>query len=328
MRLSDPAPLMRDSALDSDIVWHEYGHGLTWRMIGGMSGAMAGAIGEGMGDVLAILINEDDRVGEYAASDPAGIRSVPYGAYNKTYKTGFTATEVHLDGELYGAIGWRLLQNFGDASKDDLLGYMVDGMNYTPSTPNVRADARRHPERASRDADDECKVWDAFADFGVGVGAQATRLEARNMDDHRVDSLPAAAGDSLIARRSATWSGSSCPSASESDRAIAIAICNLERHDLPRLHALIRRQHDPQAVDGVVHVIRQVHVLLDGPQEERLLPIAQPLVIGFVLGVDELVGPDELVAGSRARCGAGGCSWSSCGCRCRRRPPPRSRSGP
>ena len=28
----------RDGDLDSDIVYHEYGHGLTWRMIGSMSG--------------------------------------------------------------------------------------------------------------------------------------------------------------------------------------------------------------------------------------------------------------------------------------------------
>ena len=45
----------RDGDLDSDIVYHEYGHGLTWRMIGKMSGPMAGAIGEGMSDVLAVL---------------------------------------------------------------------------------------------------------------------------------------------------------------------------------------------------------------------------------------------------------------------------------
>jgi extracellular elastinolytic metalloproteinase len=173
VRLASPAPLMRDSALDSDIVWHEYGHGLTWRMIGGMSGAMAGAIGEGMGDVLAILINEDDRVGEYAASDPGGIRSVPYGSYNKTYETGFTATEVHADGELYAAIGWRLLQNFGAARKDDLLTYMVDGMNSTPATPTFEQ-MRDGILTSVTDATDECKVWDAFADFGVGVGAKAT----------------------------------------------------------------------------------------------------------------------------------------------------------
>jgi hypothetical protein len=39
-------------------------------MIGGMSGVFAGAIGEGMSDVLAITINNDDIVGEYSYSDP------------------------------------------------------------------------------------------------------------------------------------------------------------------------------------------------------------------------------------------------------------------
>ena len=54
----------RDGDLDSDIVWHEYGHGLTWRMIGSMSGSISGAIGEGMSDVLAILKNGRDTVGD------------------------------------------------------------------------------------------------------------------------------------------------------------------------------------------------------------------------------------------------------------------------
>jgi hypothetical protein len=37
----------RDGDVDSDVVYHEYGHGLTWRMIGSMSGPLSGAIGEG-----------------------------------------------------------------------------------------------------------------------------------------------------------------------------------------------------------------------------------------------------------------------------------------
>ena len=48
-------------------------------------------------------------------------------------------------------------------------------------------------------------------------------------------------------------------------------------------------------------MIRQIDVLLDGAQQEGLLAIAQPLMIGLVLGVDELVGPDEFVAGVDAR---------------------------
>ena len=75
IRLVNPAPPLKDGDLDSDIVYHEYGHGLTWRMIGQMSGAVAGGIGEGMGDTLSIIINNDPVVGEYSFSDPVGIRS-------------------------------------------------------------------------------------------------------------------------------------------------------------------------------------------------------------------------------------------------------------
>ena len=101
---------MRDGDVDSDVVWHEYGHGLTWRMIGKMSGPLAGAIGEGMSDVLALIANEDDSVGEYSTSDPFGIRSMPYDAYNRTYGDVDGSAGVHMDGEVYAAIGWRLLE--------------------------------------------------------------------------------------------------------------------------------------------------------------------------------------------------------------------------
>jgi extracellular elastinolytic metalloproteinase len=40
IRVIDPPLIRRDGDLDSDIVWHEYGHGLTWRMIGRMEGPL------------------------------------------------------------------------------------------------------------------------------------------------------------------------------------------------------------------------------------------------------------------------------------------------
>jgi hypothetical protein len=78
-------PLQIDSALDSDIVYHEYGHGLSWRMIGHMSGPIAGAIGEGNSDGIALLINGDDCIGEYGTSSPCGFRRAPYAGYPNTY---------------------------------------------------------------------------------------------------------------------------------------------------------------------------------------------------------------------------------------------------
>jgi hypothetical protein len=176
LRLAAVQPLMRDSALDSDIVWHEYGHGLTWRMIGRMDGPLAGAIGEGMSDVLALIINNDPVVGEYSASDPIGIRSVPYDEYTRTYGD-IAGTGVHFDGEVYAAIGWQMIQNYtADGQRDQLLADLVDGMNYTPAKPTY--EQMRDGILAGLAATGEsptgtraCNVWDAFAKFGVGEGA-------------------------------------------------------------------------------------------------------------------------------------------------------------
>ena len=168
-------PINRDSSLDSDIVYHEYGHGLTWRMIGSMGGVMSGAIGEGMSDVLAVLLNGNDVVGEYAGFDDAGIRTEPYANYSRTYSD-FSGTEVHLDGEIYGAIGWRLGEKFRN-NLDTLLDYLVDGMNYTPPGPAFE-DMRDGildsiAATPGAPAAHQCLVWEAFAEYGVGVGADA-----------------------------------------------------------------------------------------------------------------------------------------------------------
>jgi len=169
-------PLQIDSALDSDIVYHEYGHGLSWRMIGHMSGPIAGAIGEGNSDGIAMLINGDDRVGEYGTSSPVGFRRFPYAGYPNTYGDfGLpSGLEVHNDGEIYAAIVWRMIELFGPSRRDELFSYVIDGMNFTPSKPayeNMRDGILASVANGSTPSD--CSlVWEAFAQFGVGVGAR------------------------------------------------------------------------------------------------------------------------------------------------------------
>jgi extracellular elastinolytic metalloproteinase len=157
----DPPPLMRDGDLDSDVVFHEYCHGLTWRMIGHMNGALAGAIGEGMSDICALLMNEDDVVGEYSFDDPVGIRRFPYDHYPNTYGR-VTGAEVHADGEIYAAIGWSLFKLFA-GRKDALFGYLVDGMNYTPAQPTFEQmrDGILASVANGGNPADECLVWQA-----------------------------------------------------------------------------------------------------------------------------------------------------------------------
>lgn len=162
----------RDGDLDSDIVWHEYGHGLTWRMIGGMSGSVSGAIGEGMGDVLALYHNNRDTVGSYSTANPRGIRSETYTDYTRTIGDFRGTGSPHFDGELYAATLWRL-RELGLASgltSEGILDFVIDGMNFTPSGPDY-LDMRDGILAASSNATD-CLVWEAFADFGMGVGAR------------------------------------------------------------------------------------------------------------------------------------------------------------
>ena len=164
----------RDGDLDSDIVWHEYGHGLTWRMIGGMSGPLAGAIGEGMGDVLAIYANRDDAVGEYSYNNENGIRRYRYGSYPLTYGD-VTGNSVHSDGEIYAATLWKLLELWeaSGRSQDLLYDRLIQGMNFTPSRPAYE-DMRDGILAAAPTQAEDCVIWEAFADFGIGEGANGT----------------------------------------------------------------------------------------------------------------------------------------------------------
>jgi hypothetical protein len=164
----------RDGDLDSDIVWHEYGHGLTWRMIGSMTGPLAGAIGEGMSDTLALYVNRNDVVGEYSYNNVNGIRRYAYTNYPLTYGD-VTGSSVHNDGEIYAATMWRLLELWEGSgrSQDALFDTVIDGMNFTPARPAYE-DMRDGILAAAATQEEDCIVWQAFAQFGIGQGADGT----------------------------------------------------------------------------------------------------------------------------------------------------------
>ncbi len=164
----------RDGDLESDIVWHEYGHGLTWRMIGSMGGRLSGGIGEGMSDVLAILINEDDVMGAWSLNDPGGIRRYPYAVHPLTYSDvlGLGGSSFHRDGEIYASTIWGLWERWQvqGLPKDELFDYLIGGMNFTPPNPSFE-DMRDGILSAISDTAIQCLVWEAFAENGIGDGA-------------------------------------------------------------------------------------------------------------------------------------------------------------
>jgi hypothetical protein len=181
----------RDGDLDSDIVWHEYGHGLTWRSIGSMSGNVPGAIGEGMGDVLAILQNDEDRVGEYSTDDPDGIRSSRYSVHQDTIGDFNSTRGVHRNGEIIAATIWDMWQGYQAAGKslDNIMTDIVSGMNFIPAAPTYFQ--MRDGFLAQAPADRDCLIWEAFAARGMGEGGSMNSSGSSIVESF---SVPAACG--------------------------------------------------------------------------------------------------------------------------------------
>ncbi|HEY0156520.1 MAG TPA: M36 family metallopeptidase [Thermoanaerobaculia bacterium] len=174
MYLWNTANPERDGDLDADVVFHEYGHGLTWRMIGSMGGGLAGSIGEGMSDTVACYITGNDTIGEYVKNNTVGIRRYAYTNYPLTYRSANT-TSVHANGEIYAGTMWKLRGLWLNAgySMDELWDYVIDGMNYTPANPEYE-EMRDGILAAVPTQAQDCLVWDAFASMGIGQGAAGT----------------------------------------------------------------------------------------------------------------------------------------------------------
>jgi hypothetical protein len=125
--------------------------------------------------VLAIYFNGDDRVGEYSTGNPIGIRSAPYTNYSRTYGD-FSNAGVHFNGEIYAATMWRLRQLWlaSGRTTDSLMNHVVDGMNDTPSRPafeDMRNGILAAINGPLSPGSESCVVWQAFAQFGIGQGA-------------------------------------------------------------------------------------------------------------------------------------------------------------
>jgi len=166
----------RDSSVDGDVVFHEYGHGISNRLIGNgstaLSGTQSGAMGEGWSDYWAITINNDGAVGEYVTNNPAGIRraayTVPAAAVHDSYAD--LGAGVHADGEVWAATLWDLRTQLGAAITDRIV---LNGMKFTPTRPsylNARDGIIQADQNLNGGAN-RCTIWTVFARHGMGVSA-------------------------------------------------------------------------------------------------------------------------------------------------------------
>ncbi|HEX5834313.1 MAG TPA: M36 family metallopeptidase, partial [Pyrinomonadaceae bacterium] len=169
----------RDSSVDGDVVFHEYGHGISNRLIGNgstaLSGTQSGAMGEGWSDYWAITINNDGAVGEYVTNNPNGIRraayTVPAAAIHDSYAdVGAGGFQVHRDGEVWAATLWDLRTQLGATITDRIV---LNGMKFTPTRPsflNARDGILQADQNLNGGAN-RCAIWTVFARHGMGVSA-------------------------------------------------------------------------------------------------------------------------------------------------------------
>ena len=180
----------RDSSQDGDVVMHEYGHGVSNRLVGGgssgcVSGTQAGAMGEGWSDYWAITFYNDGRVGEYATGNTtSGIRraayTVPANTVHDSYAdVGVGGFQVHRDGEVWAATLWDLRTSLGAAITDRLV---LEGMKFTPCGPsflNAR-DGILQADQAVNGGANRCAIWTVFARHGMGASASGNNGTTHN----------------------------------------------------------------------------------------------------------------------------------------------------
>lgn len=204
--LTTPA---RDSALDAGVIAHEYGHGISRRIVGGPSNVScllnAEAPGEGISDALALLLTAPAAnpavrgIGTWLLGQPTtgqGLRSQRFdkspepNSNTWTYASIAGQTNPFGVGEKWAQFVWyvtgRLEAVHGfdpdlagrtgtssDAGNQRALAYLIEGLKMTPCSPGF-VDMRNGMLAAATmlyGGEDVCTLWRAFAEVGLGFSA-------------------------------------------------------------------------------------------------------------------------------------------------------------
>jgi extracellular elastinolytic metalloproteinase len=196
-----------DSAMESDIVIHEYAHGLSNRLTGGPQNVnclpygQSGGMGEGWGDFIATLweMKASDKSDKIAlmgswVNNGKTIRRNPYTTDMKLNPTtyGFILkgySQVHATGEIWANIlyevYWSLRAAMGGAFNDNwysgdfnsantlMMQLVIDGMKLQPCRPTFVSarDAIMQAEKLISGGKYRCALLKAFAKRGVGLKA-------------------------------------------------------------------------------------------------------------------------------------------------------------
>ncbi|MBZ4417135.1 M36 family metallopeptidase [Myxococcus sp. RHST-1-4] len=196
----------KDGDLDSGIITHEYGHGISNRLVGGPSNVSCLANrqqpGEGISDFFSLWFTARPTdtgpmgrgVGTYALNQPTtgvGIRTQRYStdpAVNTwTYASINGMAVPHGVGSVFAQAMWEaywalvnahgfssnLYAATGGAGNQRFMQYFIQGMKNTPCSPTFTQvrDGIIAAATSINGGVDVCRLWTAFAAFGLGTNA-------------------------------------------------------------------------------------------------------------------------------------------------------------
>lgn len=216
-------PHYRDSDLDNGVILHEYGHGVSNRLTGGPSTTSClyneEQMGEGWSDYLAVLITMDTDdlgsdargIGNYLENDSiggVGIRPYPYStdlAINPvTYDSIKVLSVPHGVGSVWCSMLWDMTWKLIDSHGFDTdiyngvggnniaLHLVLEALKIQPCSPGFidGRDAIIMADQLLYNGDNTCLIWEAFADRGLGFGADQGSPDSRSDGTEAFDLPP------------------------------------------------------------------------------------------------------------------------------------------
>ena len=242
----------RDGDLDNGVIVHEYGHGISIRLTGGpsASGCLGNEeqMGEGWSDWFGLMMTlengdaaTDTRpIGTYLFNQDItgpGIRQYPYttdmSVNPMTYASSFSGTSVpHGVGSVWCTMLWDLtwmmidehgfdadLYN-GTGGNNMAMELIIEGLKLQPCSPGFvdGRDAIIAADEAINGGANVCRIWEVFANRGLGYSASQGTSNSRADGNEAFDMPPvctlellktasvteASAGDQIVYTLTAT----------------------------------------------------------------------------------------------------------------------------
>lgn len=211
--IQDGSYVNGDGDFDNGIIAHEYGHGVSGRLVGGGAGLNSSEQpGEGWSDWLWLIMqikpgdtrNDTRGIGTFAmnqATNGPGIRQYKYAtdmAINPhtfastnsmwyTDASGIDQIDVHSVGSVWCVMLWDLAWNYidkygydsniynGTGGNNKVMRLIIDAMKLTPANPSLIQcrNAIIQADQNTTNGQNYCMIWSTFARRGMGVNASS-----------------------------------------------------------------------------------------------------------------------------------------------------------